>query len=419
MWFSPRWRRLTPSSNAAFRDALVEAFLELRAGAIAPKENVGLHLWTDRANNLSFHYPLTSRRAGDVELSQTVIESKSVAIHHADELEGLVDRESAPSLREALKRLMNHPANANVGFRSDLARLVYLLLYARKRERSDGAAPASQLNVHVDKDVLEDLNRSTLAKLSMADRWDKADLTFAIGKSLKALGFFSRSGENSAFALIPGHVAGRKMAESMLRTVDTGTFIPAKEGPQGVVIRSAAYRTFEREIQRTSTFLARITGRVAGNEALDTMSVVDHFRLAERIRQETPMIQYTMDRILERCADPQLSDAQRQQLLRRAAALDLIYGESGKLIVNFVNLNTFVPMVQSACVPDGEMARFFATYVGALPSISSTAKSWRAGKLTTGSASLPHDAVEPVDLRDAFEYIKRFMAGQTDDDLIP
>jgi hypothetical protein len=419
MWFASRWRRLTPSSNAAFRDALIEAFLELRAGAIARKQNVGLHLWTDRANNLPFHYPLTTRRAGDVVLSQSVIESKSVAIHNANELQSLVDRESDPTLREALKWLMNHPANANIGFRSDVTRLVYLLLYARKREESDHAAPPSQLNVHVDKDVLEDLNRSSRAPLSMADRWDTADLTFAIGESLKALGFFSRSGENSAFAIMPGHVAGRKMAESMRRTVGTGTFVPGKGGPQGVVVRSGAYKTFEKEVCRTSAFLARITGHATPNEALDTMSVVDHFRLAERIRQETPMIQYTMDRILERSADPQLPHPQRQQLLRRAAALDVIYRESGKLIVNFVNLNTFVPMVQNASVPDLEMARFFRRYLGALPSVSSTAKSWRSGALATGDVSLPHESVGPADLRDAFDHIKRVMVSQTDDDLAP
>jgi len=417
MWFAPRWRCLTPSSNAAFRDALVEAFLELRAGSIAPKKNVGLHLWTDRANNLPFYYPLTIPGAGDVVMSQAVIKCESVAIHHAGDLEDLVDRESDPALREALKLLMDHPANANIGFRSDVTRLMYLLLYARQSEKSNTSVPPSQLNVHLDKDVLENLNRSSGAKLSMADRWDKADLTFAIGESLKALGFFSRSGENSAFAVMPGHPAGRKMAESMRRTVETGTYMPRKDDAQGAVIKSGSYLRFEKEVRRTAAFLAEITGCAAEKEALDTMSVVDHFRLAERIRQETPMIQYTMDRILERCADPLLRDAQRQRLLRRAAALDVIYRESGKLTVNYVNLNTFVPMVESASVPDLEMAGFFRRYVGALPSVSSTAKSWRVGELATGNVSLPHETVGPADLRDAFDHIKRAMVSQTDDDL--
>jgi hypothetical protein len=99
------------------------------------------------------------------------------------------------------------------------------------------------------------------ARLSSIDRWDTASRTFALGDTLRRLGYFTRQGENDAMALIPGHPAAIGTVRKMADTTRNGRFIPVHGEPQGVVVRSGAYENFHVETQKAAQFLARLTGR--------------------------------------------------------------------------------------------------------------------------------------------------------------
>lgn len=432
MWYSPDPLEHGRPTSQKLARSLQEAFIHVSSGATTMPENAKAHLWTDRK---SLHALYRSD-----EIPHSMIDSGLVEIHTAEAVERMIAEVADPQVRGLFQRLHGSSMIENIGARTDIERLLYVLLY---RSPADNATTTKDaLNLHIDIDTLVDaLAGQDAYKLRGLER---AKATFEHFKSVRTSTVHSRAGSNlldlpgsivsrlrskglasngteiELLASVPMSARGIEAAKNILSIIENDQYVHEPELPEEVawmtethlatVVDNAPYL---RELNTRNPSAERILAdQLAPTEhGLSPAGLQDYFRIAEKIRRSRPRIQQHINNMARLAAT--MPGEGGVKIFEEMSALASVYSFCIELIEGQVNRTTYLPQVSGA---DLEMAygipELMLELFGQLPSDGETAGSWKSANLELGAASEAAVA-EPTykGHAQAWEQLKRFVAA--------
>jgi hypothetical protein len=458
------------SRDKNFQKNLLTACIELADTSRGLPRNAQAHLWTDRKGVRALNMP--SVLAGDVEIEigRSMLSRLPFHLHRRKELCHLIAMVKSDDDRKMLRELLYHPANVNIGFRSDVERALYCFLYSA-RKKSSTRSGKRELNIHIDVDSLaaikekiaylkaghqeesfkcgdfdnakavikamgEEIKNLPLPPESdeltepelkaPAERPQKSRRAPAAGesrtgekvkipKSVLKTGYLTRSNENDLIAMVPKNIKARAVVESIHAGLRSGTYMPPRFYSDLI-----SFEDGKRQHAQIFHMLNSPPGTNPG--APDTDLTVSYYRLAQRI------VDSKEDLIRKVLGMPGTSESGPNSLKvsttnlnvrMRVKAIEEIFRQSTEFISDFVNAHTYVPQLANNSTKEWKkFSKITEPVFGVKPDKAKT-HSWAATfpyveyhfQVDAGSAQYQLCKWQ------VFKEIKAMLRSQTDDDI--
>jgi hypothetical protein len=462
MWYQKDDFPRATSRDQTLQKNLIAAYVETASSAHSAPPNVETHLWTDRKSLHSLYMPYIDVRGSTIEIPHSMLARMPVNIHLDKELEKLIDMVEDKAIRDVLHQFHRQGAAVNIGFRSNVARVLYCYLYSAK-EKDSTHAEGGKLNFHVDIDTLAAI-RELLARPRTRRRVEfesggieNAKATWkAMGKEMEGLrppkpqylfktdlakladtpqkswslpdqdnrvqgapvkiphevlkrGRLARSGENDVIAMVPGHEKALDVAKNTLSSVEK--WPPKKKWWLSLP------NPYEERLKKYASRYHQLDEHAA--EPLSSETAVDYLRLAQRIVGLKPNLEQKISDLQATIANPGSTPDERNIAVMRVKAIHLVYDLSRNLVFDFDNYHSYLPQVRGTSEKGRQiLAQFSKTVFGVTPPRAETG-SWKG-------APLENDCPDKVDRnskafsavqRTVFKEIKKMLRGRTDDDI--
>lgn len=439
MWFHPNSKDRLQAQDRESMDRLRTAHTTVTNATRNIPSNFNAHLWTDRKSMRALYMPVIRSGQPELEIPHAMISNSHVSIHLAGEIESLISRFDGPHKR-TLEELFNHPANINIGFRSDIFRLLYTILYSEKANES-GIHEADEFNIHLDIDAMrvaeehkkeQDTGHSSFG--------GKASQPVHIPDQLHRSGYGTLSkGDNDVLGASPRHFNAIGVAEATLALLKEGTwesFAVFFDDPSSALNSGigTTFRKHDLEIKHYAGELHALNRKSDDlpQKILSQEDILDYFRLAEKIRQSKPTLQTKVDEladVIENNKNQKEVAAARMEL----KAINNVYDTCGKFIEAYVNKHSYLPQVthtprynspefnQMAGGFKHLLEPMFGDYeFGAFRTFQDSDKSWRAGILSFNRGKLnvtDNDVADFEERAKAFRGIRNMIKASTTDEL--
>ncbi len=469
MWYQSSPHPRVGSGDSNFRQRLASAFITEVAGTSNLPPNVDAHLWTDRRNLKALYMPIVRSNLSELEIPHSMISKTHLKIHLEGEIEELISNFPNSEHRKIFSELFNHPATINIGFRSDIVRLLYGILYTKASVKS-GRGEESEFNVHVDIDTLDagmakkatkqgfearglgfvDRNfenaklnlkathvslsqRTVGARISSPPSKNEFDELIRqpqkswsgsipvdnssgkpvkISESLRSEGYGTLNKANDVIGMSPHHHEAVQVAKNTLKFLKTGIYDHLDESADFFALEH-----FEGRIQYFGELLhAMNTNEVT---APSQAELLDYFRLSEKIRKLKPELQAEVNKRSDIIKSNGSGDAEIEAARTQIKAIRNVYKLSGSFIEAFVNKHSYFSQI--ANVPERgnpEFKRLFESILG-FDEVSASSGDWKADRLDIDELGLGIDS-ESIDFDDgvdALANMKKMIRPSTTDDL--
>ena len=388
VWYSRS--SLEPSSNGstAFRKELAKSYLGLIDGMHGTPANMQAQLWTDRKSLHALYTPVVQANGVEIEIPHSMIghPRTRVTVQREQDLFAMLDAIEANTLRQDLKKLYLHPARVNIGFLSDVIRIIVTQAYARQGEFF------RRMNVYSDRDSMADvaLQRDHEAAGGQGDPpegLDAAKLSIramansppavpdaTVPEEMQEYGYAINCRDNDILAAVPGSKRSKDVVRKMLRTLD------AVKYTRPSVREKDAVKVYTEGIQQALAYFRSLrSGRE--NEPpptnIDPEEALGTFALAERVRALRPELQDWIDD-LEATARDTMDDALHERCIVEAAALRSVYGRYNEHTEHFVNLCTYLPQTGLQIgKADDALFDFYQGVFNVVPRVFDGENSWK------------------------------------------
>ncbi|MCR4468343.1 hypothetical protein [Burkholderia sp. SCN-KJ] len=473
MWYQSSPHPRVGSRDSNFRQHLASAFITEVAGTSNLPPNVDAHLWTDRRNLKALYTPIVRSNLSELEIPHSMISRTHLKIHLEGEIEALISNFPDPEHRKMFSELFNHPATINIGFRSDIVRLLYGILYTKASVKS-GGGKESEFNVHVDIDTLDagmakkatkqgfaayksgfvdqDFENAKLnlkaAHVSLSQRtvgagvspppsknefdklitqpqksWSRSipvdnssGKPVKISESLRSEGYGTLNKANDVIGMSPHHHEAVQVAKNTLKLLKTGMYDNLDESAD-----FSALEHFERKIQYFGGMLHMMNANGVPDEmnAPSQAELLDYFRLSEKIRKLKPELQAEVNKRSDIIKSNGSSDAEIEAARTQIKAIRNVYKLSGSFIEAFVNKHSYFSQI--ANVPDSgnpEFKRLFESMLG-FDEVSASSGGWKADRLDIDEIELgiDNEGIDFEDGVDALANMRKMIKPSTTDDL--
>ncbi len=328
--------------------------------------------------------PVVRANGSELEIPHSMIGKSRLQVRRLSELEAMINKVEDDDVRIMLQKIYDHPLTENVGLQSDLLRHLC------------GMLDRGKLNVYID---IDDLTRALTSEVLQLEKYqhlsdtdignmsesDRARLLIdAIGSSqlnekqrtknipitplILHQGHITMGLENSIQGQVPGHRRGLKVARHMLLAMNSGVYTGERPNVLELRAETPIYRKTYRDALNIISELTQLSGNTP-NEKMDndyytayiaklsTMEginsvevnqhLIDHFRLAESVRQIVSELQHDIDQLAAQVNAGEMGDDETTQTLKKIAGRAMIFNHCMHIITGLVNVSTYLSQVSS------------------------------------------------------------------------
>lgn len=436
MWFHPNSQGRIQAQDRNFLENLRNAHATMMNVTRELPSNVDAHLWTDRKSRRALFAQTYRSDKFEPEIPLSMMMNSQVKVHLAEEIETLISEFDGPN-KKTLEALFNHPANINIGFRSDIVRLLYGILFSGKNTEDEKRDDA-EFNIHLDIDVMHQAEKAKKEKALLGSAVKTSIEAIRIPEALRSDGYGLLSKENNVIGMRPRHEKAIRTAELTLALLNDGSKAKFEELLTSFgyhsYIKSMAFDMFDNGMRKHGEKLQEWHLKNTGPKSrdLDQENLLDYFRLAEKIRQLKPKWQAQIDYLANIIENTNPSEEEKAFAQLEIKAIKDVFETCGEFIKAYVNKHSYLPQV--AFVPETSAPEFEQTASGfknllkpifgdvefdRIHTFTNSDGSWQAGTLSFDSKKLGmDDMMFDLDLRpDVFEHMHKTTGPSTTDDL--
>jgi hypothetical protein len=429
MWYSTTPQERPRPDDSKFRAKLLEAYVTFNTAATTAPADVETNFWTNLTSLRTLLTPLARSNGTELEIPHSMVFNSRLNVRLDGELEEMIASIEDKDLRQMIQKLHDHPLITNIGARSDVVRFVCGIL-----------APG-KVNVYTDVDTLEmiilakirehtnnPMSNAELAKSSGIERAKMVAnvLSKELGKPIQkkaevspdlfSEGYLSAGSENYVQIMIPRHDTCIKIGRGMLESMNEG---------ECTVFKLAEFIAYLPEYFLSSEkggYIDALELMVGLSQIRrifpveDEYEVIDHFRLAESVRQCRDEIQSKADQLALIVLDQQRNIEERDDAFNRMMALKVVFDCCLRIIVSCVNLGTYLPQISTS--KSRELHPAFALLIksilGGGLGLQTSTDSWKGNLTLKAMRHGPPATVGEASLKQAFREIKQIILHRLD-----